>query len=259
MGCYPMFACENWLQLANDLDALTGKLVSVTLVADPLGDHSPELLAQAFPDLARPFKDHFIVDFSSDWRTTIDPHHLRNIQYAKKRVTADRVADAPSVIADWIRLYDNLIARHEIKGMTAFSHDHFEKLLRVPDIRAYRATLKGETVGMLLWMLQGNAAYYHLGAYDDTGYASKASFALFDVALSDLASEGFRWANLGGAAGTTGAASGLSRFKEGWSNCRKPTYLCGRVLDRVAYDQLVAQLHPAPTNYFPAYRAGEFQ
>jgi hypothetical protein len=78
------------------------------------------------------------------------------------------------------------------------------------DIRAYRATADGQAVGMLLWMLQGNSAYYHLGAYDETGYSSKDSFALFDLAFSELASEGFRWANLGGASGTTRDGSGLS-------------------------------------------------
>ena len=258
MGCYPMFACNNWLSLADDLDALEGELVSVAIVADPLGNHTPELLAQAFPDVARPFKEHLLIDFSADWRGAIDKHHVRNIRFAQKRVVVERVVDSSTALGDWTRLYDCLIARHEIKGLTAFSHQHFDQLLRLPDIRAYCATVNGQTAGMLLWMLQGDAAYYHLGAYDEAGYTAKASYALFDYTLNELATEGFRWVNLGGVAGAGGGVSGLSRFKEGWSNSRKPAYFCGRIINRAVYDELVARLHPATTNYFPAYRAGEF-
>jgi len=258
MGCYPLFSCLNWDALADDLAALDGKLVSASLVTDPFGGYSPELLAQAFRDVARPFKDHFCVDFSANWREQVDSHHRRNIRYAAQRVEVERVGKPIDVLDDWVRLYDCLIARHAIKGITAFSRVHFDKLLRIPDVRAYRAMIGGRCAGMVLWMLQGDVAYYHLGAYDDEGYVAKVSYALFDVSLNDLCAEGYRRANLGGAAGAGGGASGLSRFKEGWSNLRKLSYFCGCVLNQKEYDWVVMQSNRRPTEYFPVYRAGEF-
>lgn len=258
MGCYPVFACDDWCLLAEDIDSQVGELVSVSIVVDPLGSHSPELLAKVFPDMSRPFKDHFLIDLSLDWRKDIADHHRRNIRSAHRNVVVERVSIPLDVLPDWVRLYQHLVERHGIKGMTTFSLHHFEGLLRNLDIRVYRAIAAGRTVGMLLWMLQSDAAYYHLGAYDDEGYSAKASYALFDVSLNELCAEGFRWVNLGGAAGIGGGSSGLSRFKEGWSNLRKPVYFCGRILNGKAYDSLVARLDLQPTTYFPAYRAGEF-
>ena len=61
MGCYPLFCCSNWSALPQDLNAQRGDLVSIVMVADPLGDHTPELLETCF-DYVRPFKDHFVVE-----------------------------------------------------------------------------------------------------------------------------------------------------------------------------------------------------
>jgi len=36
---------------------------------------------------------------------------------------------------------------------------------------------------MLLWHAQRNPAYYHLGAFNELGYAQRASFALFIYAF----------------------------------------------------------------------------
>ena len=62
MGSYPLFACRDWRLLPTDLDAIGTDLVSLALVPDPFGDHTPELLAECFPDVCRPFKKHFVVD-----------------------------------------------------------------------------------------------------------------------------------------------------------------------------------------------------
>lgn len=259
MGLYPLFSCVDWSALEPDLLEYQGQLVSVALVADPLGAHTPAMLARTFPDVSVPFKEHLVIDFTKDWKSTIDSHHIRNIRYANKRVAVERLGNAADGTEDWIRLYDVLIARHGIKGLTAFSPHHFEALLKLPDIRGYRAVSNNQTVGMLLWMLQGDAAYYHLGAYNEDGYASKASYALFDVALSELAMEGFHWASLGGAAGTAGGESGLSRFKEGWANARKTAYFCGRILKGSVYHELTKTRNCQYSGYFPAYRDGEFR
>jgi len=112
---------------------------------------------------------------------------------------------------------------------------------------------------MLLWYVQGNRAYYHLGAYSPRGYELGASFALFDSAIRYFAGHELEWLNLGGSAGVTAGESGLDRFKRGWSTEVRPAYFCGRVLDRAKYAEILAARHLPATAYFPAYRAGEFR
>lgn len=64
MGCYPLFACSDWSRLDSDLDELKADLVSLTLVADPFGNHDVEGLRRCFRDLVIPYKEHFVVDLS---------------------------------------------------------------------------------------------------------------------------------------------------------------------------------------------------
>src|SRR4051794_40646396 len=59
VGQYPVFACEHWPGLVDDLEALEGELVSVVLVTDPFGEWTVELLDATFPDHRVPFKEHF--------------------------------------------------------------------------------------------------------------------------------------------------------------------------------------------------------
>lgn len=58
MGCYPLFCCDDWAALPGDLSTNEDEMVSLSLVADPCGQHSPEGLRQPFRDVVRPFKEH---------------------------------------------------------------------------------------------------------------------------------------------------------------------------------------------------------
>src|SRR3989442_1604609 len=65
VGPYPLFVCSDWNALGDDLHDLNRDLVSVVLVTDPFGNWSRPRLESSFPDLCRPFKDHFVVDLST--------------------------------------------------------------------------------------------------------------------------------------------------------------------------------------------------
>lgn len=259
MGCYPLFACENWEGLNTDLQGLAQELVSVSIVTDPFGDYDRDYLNQCFPDLVKPFKDHFVTDLSQPLESFVHPHHLRNAVNALRCLDVEQCSQPQAFLEDWTRLYQTLIERHAITGITRFSKDSFAKQLAVPGIVAFRAVENGNTVGMLLWYEQNDRAYYHLGAYSPRGYETGASFALFERALRYFCSQEIKWLNLGAAAGSVSSDSGLARFKKGWSNGVRTAYFCGRVFDRERYEQLVAATHTGSTDYFPAYRLGEFK
>jgi hypothetical protein len=259
IGCYPLFACEDWSLLHNDLESIGNSLVSVALVTDPFGEYDLAYLQECFPDVAIPFKEHFVVDLSRDPDTFVHSHHQRNVRKALRQIRVKECDNPVDSVEEWSTLYATLVDRHKIKGIAAFSAESFAKQLRVPGIVVLAALHDYATVGMLLWYRQGNRAYYHLGAYNFRGYELGASFALFDYSIRYFAQEGFAWLNLGSGAGTGSVADqGLSRFKQGWSTSVRTAYFCGRILDRERYQEIWKSRRLPTTQYFPAYRVGEF-
>ena len=259
MGCYPLFACQNWSQLREDLETIRNDLVSVSLVTDPFGEYDAAYLRSCFPDVAVIFKEHFVSNLSRRQEPFVNSHHRRNARRALREMSVEKCANPQDFLSDWIELYSTLITRHDIKGMLAFSPESFSRQFRVPGMVAFRAVKDSQTIGMVLWYQQDDRAYYHLGAYSPTGYELRASFALFSYSIEYFAAQGIEWLSLGAGAGSgTAADSGLSRFKQGWSTNTRPVYFCGRILDRERYQEIIKVQNVAATNYFPAYRHGEF-
>jgi len=258
MGCYPLFACRDWSQLDLDLDELRSELATLTIVADPFGNHTPAQLGKCFPTVVTPFKEHLVTELSRSPESFVATQHRRKAQKALERLDIERVEDA-GVFADrWIELYANLVRRHGIRGLTAFSPDSFRAQLAVPGISLFRAISENETVGMTLWYTDREVAYYHLGAYSDLGYELEASFALFWHVLEYFSRQGLQWLDLGAGAGLSAkdSSDGLTRFKRGWATGTRTAYLCGRIFDLSRYDQIMRDREA--NDYFPPYRKGEF-
>lgn len=256
MGSYPLFCCEEWQNLSADLATLDDTLVSVTLVTDPFGNHNQETLQHCFPQLCRPFKEHFVVDLTESPQNFISSHHRRYGKKACKNCTVELCENPGELLHEWVTLYQNLITRHNIQGFLRFSPEIFARQLSVPGILAFRATQGTETLGISLWYRQGNIAYYHLAAYSDAGYQLRASFGLFWEAIHYFRESGLDWLDVGAGPGlNSDGQDGLSHFKQGWSTGSKTAYLCGRIGNPSVYAELAGE---SETSYFPAYRAGEF-
>ncbi len=257
IGPYPLFACRNWRGLEDDLRSLGPELVSVTLVADPFGDWTEELLGRCFPDRLLAFKQHFAVDLASDPLASASRHHRRDAARGLRQVEVERVAEPLAVLDDWTALYGQLVRRHDIRGLAAFSQQSFAAQLAVSGMVAFRALRDGAVVGAALWYTQGDVAHYHLAAVDERGYQYGASYALMAAALEHFAGAGLGWAALGAGAGTRPDASdGLTAFKRGWATTTRPAYLCGRILDAERYTELSAARGGEEASFFPAYRDG---
>lgn len=260
MGCYPLFACRDWSQLDLDLQELSSELVTLTIVADPFGNHDPAQLAKCFPTLVSPFKEHLVTELSGSPESFVAPRHRRKAQKALERLDIERVEDATAFADQWIELYANLVQRHGIRGLTAFSAGSFRAQLAVPGISLFRVICGRETVGMTLWYTNREVAYYHLGAYSDLGYQLEASFALFWQVLEYFSSQGLQWLDLGAGAGLSSKdrSDGLTRFKRGWATGTRMAYLCGRIFDHSKYEEAMRARDLNVGNYFPSYRKGEF-
>jgi hypothetical protein len=242
VGPYPLFSCADWGGLAADLDELEGAAVSVVVVADPLSGVGEPELRRVFPDHLVPFKRHHVRDL--DQADKPPAHHRRHIRRASEAVEVEVCAEPLRYLDDWVELYAGLVERHGLTGMRAFSSTAFRRQLELPGLVAVRAERDGETVGMALWLEDAPNAYYHLAAYSPAGYEVSTSYALFAVAFERLRELGVRYVELGGA-----ERDGLTRFKRGWATEERVAHLCGRVLDRAAYDRLARG-----SDWFPAYR-----
>lgn len=260
IGCYPILACKDWTMLCEDLKSIDNKLVSLAVVTDPFGNYTIEDLHQCFNHKVMPFKEHFIVELTSPLDTFVSSHHRRYIRKALQNVQVEKCQDPMEFALDWINLYNVLSERHNIQGISAFSQQSFINQLQVPDLFMFRAVHQGVTVGITLWYVHSNVGYYHLGAYSDLGYQLRASFALFWSVIEYFSNLKLRWLNLGAGAGIQGnGTDGLSRFKEGWSTGTKTAYFCGHIFDQSKYTEIMNVKNIPATDYFPAYRKGEFR
>lgn len=257
VGCYPLFACTDWKGLRDDLEGLEGELVSVAMVADPFGDHDEALLRRCFPDVCFAYKDHYVIDLRRASGGFVSNHHARNVRKAMRRVHVELCETPESHVDEWVELYSHLMSLRQIRGVAAFSRDSLERQLQVPGLVMLRALGDGDTVGMILWYVQGEVGYYHLAAYSPTGYRLGASFALFTASI-DYFRLRLRWLSLGGGAGVHASqGDSLARFKSGWATGVLTAYFCGRILHRSRYEALAARLGCPEANYFPIYRRGE--
>jgi hypothetical protein len=253
------FFHADWSRLPLDVEALGEEVVSLAIVTDPFGEYDEKLLRGCFKDVTQVFKKHFIVELGSPLAKFVSSHNRRYAHKALETIDVEKCEDPFEFANDWVRLYENLVARYEIKGIPAFSSTSLTRQLHVPGIVAFRAIHEDETVGMLLWYKQNEVGYYHLGAYSDRGYSLRASFALFWSAIDYFSSTDLKWLSLGGGVGVrSDGTDGLSRFKRGWATGSRPVYFCGRIFDNDAYSKIVKARGCAKTDYFPAYRAGEY-
>ena len=255
MGCYPLFACENWAGLAEDIESKRKDWISFSIVTDPFGRFCEQSIKETFTDKCFPFKNHFAINLQTDWQNQLHKNHLRKARKAIKSLDIELVENPFESLDDWDKLYKILVARHNIKGMAKFSGKAFVGMFETPGLYVYKASLDGEIAGMVLFYEMDEVVYYHLGAYSDDGYRHNASFGLFFQAIKDFSALGKKWLNLGSGAGTAeNENDGLTRFKKGWSSETRTTFFCGKILNKAIYTQLANRTGAGPKGFFPAYR-----
>ena len=257
MGCYPLCCCHDWQRLKEDFGQLQDSVVCLSLVADPFGNHTPELLKSLF-EVALPYKQHFIADLDLPLEQYTSARHRKYARRALQKITVEICSDPLAHLDEWVRFYGHLIARHQITGMRRFSRESFARQLSTPGMVMFRGTEGGETVSLDLWYVQGEVAQAHLVGTSPRGYELQASYAMKLSILQYFAGK-VRWANLGAVPGVNADKSdGLAAFKRGWSSGTRTAFFCGKILNPVAYQELIRATQSEETQFFPAYREREF-
>jgi len=256
MGCYPFFTCQEWDKLTQDLKEIEDEIVSILLVTDPFGKFDTGNLSNYFQDFFIPYKEHYVTDLQIPINEILSKNNRRNTRKALSSIHVETCVKPSQHLSDWFDLYNNLIVKHNIQGIRKFSISSFQKQLNLPGAIIFTALNENKIIGAHIWFQQGQIAYSHLSAYSPQGYELGASYALQWSAHMYFADK-VRWLNQGAGVGRDGL-DGLSQFKNIWSTKTKPVYLCGKIFNREIYSKIVETLRKKSTDYFPAYRDGEF-
>ena len=258
MGPYPLFACRDWSGLREDIDDLRGELTTLALVADPYADCDRRDLERVFDGVSL-LKERFSVDLTKDPLASVTRHHAYYARRALRELEVTRLEDPSGFLERWVTLYANLVERHELRGIHAFSRRAFETQLALPGAELFVAHSGDECVGAHVWLRGDGVAYSHLTALSERGYRQFASYALYAEAIrcfSEEVDEGLRLLDLGAGAGVkSDGKDGLSKFKRGWSNSTRPTWFCSQVLDPGHYAELTREEPARSSTWFPAYRS----
>jgi hypothetical protein len=250
LGVYPLAPFAPGADLKAGLAWLKAQgLVSIGLVPDPATAPSMAELQDAF-GLCVPFKTHLLVDYSRE--VQFSRHHRGKVRRALEKVSVEAVSLADHLDA-WCGLYDNLIERHEIDGLSAFSREAFARLAQVEGLTAVAAFAGDAIVSMHLWVADAasGVGYSLLAATSPEGYRRSAAYAVNDVSIRLLSH--LKCVNLGGGAGIQAEEDGLTYFKRGFSNTEVQAHFCGAILDEARYGALSGGL-ATPAIPFPAYR-----
>lgn len=257
MGCYPLFVCRDWSQLHHDLRSLEREVVCLSLVTDPFGNYDERLLRDNFDRVIR-FKEHYIADLSQPPNVIVTSHHRYYARKALKEVQVEICEEPLRFLDEWTGLYANLAEKFQVKGIRAFSRSSFEGQLQLPGAVMFRALHRGAVVGAHLVFSQGDVCYGHLVGMTARGGELLASYALYWTEIQYFAGKA-RWFDWGAGAGISNdGGNGLNQFKRGWSTETRPSYFCGRIFDGERYKLINLASGVAATDYFPAYRQGEF-
>ena len=257
MGPYPLFFCEDWQSLIDDLKALADQLISVSFVIGPFSEIPIKTFMEYF-DQFYVYKEHYIYDTNLSLTETISKYRIRDARRALRNLTVEHKVSPDINLVEWTNLYNHLIKRHNITGIRSFSKDCFAKQLAIPNTHYFRALLKDEIVGGNIFFIQRNVAYGHLLALTPLGYKLGASHAIKWIAIQDL-SNIVRWINFGG--GTSRKSeqtTGLDQFKQSWTNTKKETHFCGKIFHNEIYHHLARINGLEDRNWFPSYRYNDF-
>ena len=239
---YPRLVEHDPRGLHDDIQGIAAlaDVVTMTALTDPLSRLDEELLRPSFPDLVRVEAQHYVADLVSFWPAR---DHRHAVRAALGLVDVD-VEDAPAnLVPAWEALGGVPLPGAEL----GLSDAALARQLALPGCVAFSAQAEDGPVAVAVVYVSGDDATLHALASSAAGEALGARYALVQTIAQDMAGRGLRSLDLG-------SADADPAFMDGWTEELRPSYRCGRIVDRLAYDELVAATGAADRLTFPAYR-----
>lgn len=252
-ACYPRYLVDDYNNIKKDIDYLKSKgFISLVFASDVFSTKELEdnkILFEHF----KPFKEHFICELKSYQGHS--NHHKYEVKKASKLAEV-KIIDLRKYLHEWILIYQVLIQKHNIKGVQYFSPQYFKSIANLDNLYTVAAFRNNELISAHIWIAHQDKVYSHLAASNDTGYETCASYLIYDYSINYFRDKGFSSLDLGSGAGLENANSGLTFFKQGFANDKRWSFICGKILDCLKYNQLSGLIKNSG-EYFPAYRFKE--
>lgn len=255
-GQYPFVCTHSWGNVEDDLQIMKEHGgVSVVFVTDPFAETEVEENLKGLT-LAKPFKKHFIVDLSRNWKQKLNSKKRNTIRNSLKLQNIRFFKGSREYAPVFWQLYCELIKRHNINGVQKLSEKVIGDQLEVEGSVVVEASVDEVPVGAMIWYTIDGKAYSHLHAQSQLGYRLHTNFALYFSVLEYFQKIGVEYACLGGVAGNVDTQDdGLANFKSLWADVTMSSWLCGEILDRAVYKKLVSESRAGSIDFFPAYRS----
>lgn len=247
VGSYPFGIVDS--QALDEFNE-SSKLRAVTYVGVTDALENDALALERF-DFLRPYKTHFVVDRGGR-EPLLSKHHCREVKKAKQTCFVREIS-LNDYLDEWCSLYDNLVAKHDLGSSHRFSRAYFEAISNMSEFITFGAYVGKNLVSAHIWLKHNDVMYSHLAASSQLGYQHGASYCLYWYAIYH--SNECALLDLGGVPDNS-HNDGLARFKKGFANTTRTNWLCGRILDSDAYNELCLAKGVATKSaqYFPAYR-----
>lgn len=227
-----------------DLFAPPRDAITTTVITNPLGNNSTMI--------GEDYKLHAVAECNLFRMAILPENHRRNIKKCQvQALTLVSISPADNA-DDLINLYPNLIKRHNINGVTAYTPDQLRTLLKVPGAVLFKVRcVEYGIVNVSLFYIYKDDAYYHLSCQSDHGYKINSNFLMMYDAIRFFKSLGLNRVEIG--SHPDGAINdGLARFKTGFSTCTLPNQIFKYIHKPDIYAKLCVDRDL--NGYFPAYR-----
>jgi hypothetical protein len=239
---YPRLVASDPRGLHDDIQGIAAltDAVAVTALTDPLSRLDGELLRPSFPDLVRVDARHYVADLVSFWPAR---DHRRAAREALRLVDVVVEAAPALLVPAWEALGGATLPGREL-GLT---DESLARQLALPGCVSFSALAEDGPVALAVVYVSGDDATLHAMTSSPVGEALGARYALVQTIVEDMAGRGLRSLDLG-------TSDADPAFMDGWTEDLRPSYRCGRIIDRVAYDELVDEAGTADSAVFPSYR-----
>ena len=254
---YPMFSCKNLTAIDADINDLdTTSTISLVLRTDAFSEYDVSSKLPGFDQIRR-FKTHQIANLDQPWRSFARRTCRRNAASAQTIFEIRRVGQPVNYAQHLWDLNQVVLKRRSAVQIMPLTQATLTAQLSLPGVSLFVARNQQGIQAIACFMEVGDYAYAHLLGASDESRSQSVIYGLYGCAL-DYYQERVQAIDFGGNAGLTeDNQDGVTRFKQGWCNQTRSSYLCCKILNRDLYQELCSRSGSEASSFFPAYRAAQ--
>ena len=252
---YPNFAETDFAKINLDLKSLITekKAVALTIRSDALSENDVVETKDHW-DWFKEFKTHHITDLSSDWRASAARNALRYEKRARLTFQYGVVLEPITYAKELYDLNQIILKRTKAPIQSQLDLKALKQQLDLPGAVLIKAWNESGVQALGFFMQSKNRAYAYLLGSTDDARDDYVLYGLYSFAL-DLFSNRVTYVDFGSAPGIRDNIDHpVAKFKRLWTNKMAKSYICGKIIRKDIYSQLMDLSPIDHADYFPGYQ-----